>query len=90
MNPVTPGTQEPPRAFHIHEEDTTMKKITNAQDAVRGLRGRARHLRRQANVQPAPLALAYRRRASELELQAEVLDEKLLKLSPGDRELAAA
>lgn len=62
-----------------------------AHRVVRRLRGRARHLRREANVQPSPLALAYRRRAAELELQAEVLDEQLVRVVPTDEgELAAA
>lgn len=63
--------------------------MTNRTDAARStvnrLRGRARHLRRESNVQPSPLALAYRRRAAELELQAEVIDEKLVRYSPAER-----
>ena len=35
---------------------------------------RAAFLRREADTLPAPLALAYRRRASELELQAHLQD----------------
>ncbi|GEM_PF-5389324 len=53
--------------------------------AIRRLRGRARHLRRESNLQPSPVALAYRRRAAELELEAEVLDEKLVRYTPTER-----
>ena len=61
----------------------------SARNTVRRLRGRARHLRRESNVAPSPLAIAYRRRAAELELQAEVLDEKLVRFGPTDREVAS-
>lgn len=37
-------------------------------------RTRAAQLRHQADSLPAPLAVAYRRRAAELELQAHVID----------------
>ena len=43
----------------------------------RGLRMRARTLRRDANIRLAPLAAALRRRAAELELQAYILDNRL-------------
>jgi len=56
-----------------------------SRSTIRRLRGRARHLRRESNLQPSPLALAYRRRAAELELQAEVLDEKLIRVAPSER-----
>ena len=57
----------------------------SARNTVRRFRGRARHLRRESNAQPAPLAVAYRRRAAELELHAEVLDEKLVRFLPAER-----
>ena len=37
-------------------------------------RSRATHLREQAATLPEPLAVAYRRRAAELELQAHCLE----------------
>lgn len=40
----------------------------------RHLRCRATQLRRESNTMVAPIAVAYRRRASELELEAEVLE----------------
>jgi hypothetical protein len=64
---------------------TDSARTESPTDVVRRLRGRARHLRRESNVQPSPLALAYRRRAAELELQAEVLDEKLVRYAPAER-----
>ncbi|MFT7645517.1 MAG: hypothetical protein ACI8Y4_000247 [Candidatus Poriferisodalaceae bacterium] len=44
----------------------------------RNLRTRASRLRREANIMVAPIAVAYRRRASELELEAEVIEESTL------------
>lgn len=44
----------------------------------RSLRARARRLRRDANMRLAPLADALRRRAAELELQAQLLDNLLI------------
>lgn len=45
------------------------------------LERRASHLRAQASELPSPLALAYRRRASELELQAYLLSAQQLGLA---------
>ena len=61
----------------------------SARNTVNRLRDRARHLRRESSDQLAPLAMAYRRRAAELELQAEVLDEKLVKFAPTDEPTTA-
>ena len=41
---------------------------------VRHARQRAERLRGEADTLPAPLAVAYRRRAAELELAAQVTD----------------
>lgn len=65
-------------------------KHHSARRTVRRLRDRARHLRSESTDQLDPLALAYRRRASELELQAVVLDEKLVKFDPTNEPTAIA
>jgi hypothetical protein len=49
-------------------EGTTMNETRS-----RSLTARAAHLRRMADAALEPLAIAYRRRAAELELQAAVL-----------------
>jgi hypothetical protein len=65
-------------------------QFRSAHDQVRHLAGRARHLRRQALIQPAPLASAYRRRAAELELEAHILEERLVRFVPEPREPSIA
>lgn len=39
----------------------------------RTLQSRAAHLRRQSEFAPVPLAIAYRRRAAELEMEAALI-----------------
>jgi len=46
-------------------------------DMIRSLKSKARQLRRDAIDSLAPLALALRRRASELELHAFLLEQQL-------------
>jgi hypothetical protein len=56
----------------------------------RSAHDQVRHLRRQALIQPAPLASAYRRRAAELELEAHILEERLVRFVPEPREPSIA
>ncbi len=52
-------------------------KDGSAASVARRLRRRARQLRVDANLRLRPLAEALRRRASELELEAAILDQRI-------------
>lgn len=82
----------PDEDLNTHRHDEAKTAMANTSEDLSHLTARAHSLREQAGSLPEPLAVAYRRRASELELEAFVRGESAF-LSPStidaDAETAA-